>query len=149
MRVCGGRTVKDLISSFLGYEGFGGIFVILHWDNSTLFRGESLVIGGIRKTENRSVVRGVPFLKDIPLIGILFSSKDFEERAKEILFIITPSISSGGIDRLQLVEKIHQKHEIPESGKTLQKSTRAPFGYEQKKSEPATEKEPPVAPDTP
>ncbi len=41
--------------------------------------GNSLVIGGIRKTEERSVVRGIPFIKDIPVIGALFSSKDFEE----------------------------------------------------------------------
>jgi type IV pilus assembly protein PilQ len=34
--------------------------------------GESLLIGGIRKTEERSVIRGVPFLKDIPLINTLF-----------------------------------------------------------------------------
>ncbi len=72
--------------------------------------GESLVIGGIRKTEQRSVVRGVPFLKDIPIIGVLFSSKDFEERGKEVLFIITPTISTGGIPNEEMVAEIQKKH---------------------------------------
>ena len=66
--------------------------------------GDSLVIGGIRKSEKRSVVRGIPFFKDIPLIGILFSSKDFEEKGTEIIFILTPSISTGGIKYEKMVE---------------------------------------------
>lgn len=76
-------------------------------------QGESLIIGGLRKSERRSVVRGVPFLKDIPFIGILFSSKDFEERAKEIIFILTPTISHGGIPNKEMVESIRKKHRAP------------------------------------
>jgi len=84
--------------------------------------GESLVIGGIRKSEERSVVRGVPLLKDIPLIGMLFSSKDFEERATEIVFIITPSISTGGIPNKEMVEKIRKRHEPPISSEKLREA---------------------------
>ncbi|MHC4752331.1 MAG: type II secretion system protein GspD [Planctomycetota bacterium] len=73
--------------------------------------GESLVIGGIRKTERRAVIRGVPILKDIPVIGFLFSSKDFEERAKETIFIITPTISTGGIPNEEMMEKVRKSHE--------------------------------------
>ncbi|MHC4396524.1 MAG: type II secretion system protein GspD [Planctomycetota bacterium] len=76
-------------------------------------QGESLIIGGIRKSEERDVVRGVPFLKDIPLIGLLFSSRDFEERAKEVIFIITPTISTGGIPNEEIVEMLRKKHEPP------------------------------------
>jgi Flp pilus assembly secretin CpaC len=72
--------------------------------------GESLIIGGMRKSEKRSVVRGVPFLKDIPILGILFSSKDFEEKATEIIFILTPSISSGSVEHAKIVEDIRKKH---------------------------------------
>lgn len=74
-------------------------------------RGQSLVIGGIRKAEQRSVIRGVPFLKDIPLIGTLFSSKDFEERAKEIIFVLTPTISSGGVPNKDIIADLKRKHE--------------------------------------
>ena len=76
-------------------------------------QGESLIIGGLRKTERRSVVRGVPFLKDIPIIGVLFSSKDFEERAKEVIFILTPTISNYGVPNEEMVELIRKKHKAP------------------------------------
>ena len=75
--------------------------------------GQSLVIGGMRKSEKRSVVRGVPFFKDIPIIGFLFSSKDFEEKATEIIFILTPSISSGSVEHAGVVEEIRKKHASP------------------------------------
>ena len=76
-------------------------------------QGESLVIGGMRKTERRDVVRGVPLLKDIPLLGMLFSGRDFEERAVETLFILTPTISTGGVPKTELAEEIKRKHEPP------------------------------------
>jgi hypothetical protein len=90
-------------------------------------RGESLVIGGIRKSEQRSVVRGVPGLKDIPVLGVLFSSKDFEERAKEILFIITPTISSGGVPNKDIVADIQRKH-TPIKNSDLIENLKDPFG---------------------
>lgn len=89
--------------------------------------GQSLVIGGIRKSEQRSVIRGVPFLKDIPLIGILFSSKDFEERAKEIIFILTPTISTGGVDNKDLIADIQRKHD-PIKQSDLMESIKDPLG---------------------
>lgn len=76
--------------------------------------GKSLIIGGMRKSENRSVVRGVPFFKDLPIIGTLFSSKDFEENATEIIYILTPSISSGGVPYTEMADMIRQKHRTPE-----------------------------------
>jgi len=91
-------------------------------------QGESLIIGGLRKTEKRSVIRGVPFLKDIPLLGILFSSKDFEERGKEILFIITPTISKGGIPNKTMIEDLRKKHAEAEYEATLTESLTDPFG---------------------
>lgn len=91
-------------------------------------QGESLIIGGIRKSERRSVIRGVPFLKDIPLLGILFSSKDFEERAKEVIFIITPTISTGGIPNKEMVEEIRKKHRQPVVPEALHETILEPFG---------------------
>ena len=93
-----------------------------------ILKGQSLVIGGIRKTERISVVRGVPFLKDIPGVGIIFSSKDFEDRAKEILFILTPSISSDGRDHPETIEFIRKKHAKPEYKPGIQDVFTDPFG---------------------
>ncbi len=92
-------------------------------------KGESLVIGGIRKTEERDVVRGVPFLKNIPILGLLFSGRDFEERVVETIFILTPTISTGGIPNKEMVEKVKRKHRSPTSD-SLEDIISDPFGFE-------------------
>lgn len=74
-------------------------------------QGESLVIGGIRKNEKFAVVRGVPILKDLPLIGFLFSSEDTENRAVETIFILTPTISTDGMSTEQVMKNIKQIHQ--------------------------------------
>jgi Flp pilus assembly secretin CpaC len=96
--------------------------------------GESLIIGGIRKTEKRDVIRGVPVLKDIPVIGVLFSGRDFEQRVVETIFILTPTISTGGIPRKEMVENIQKKHEppiLPGMGESITD----PFGLEARKKQ--------------
>jgi type II secretory pathway component GspD/PulD (secretin) len=77
-------------------------------------QGESLVIGGIRKNEEFAVVRGVPILKDLPLIGFLFSSEDTESRAVETIFILTPTISTDGRPTEEVMKNVQIIHE-PES----------------------------------
>jgi type II/III secretion system protein len=75
--------------------------------------GESLIIGGIRKTEKRDVIRGVPILKDIPILNLLFSGRDFEERATETIFILTPTISVGGQPNKDVVQMLRERHRSP------------------------------------
>jgi len=79
--------------------------------NNRIRRGESLIIGGIRKNEEYAVVRGVPILKDLPLIGFLFSSEDTEQRAVETIFILTPTISTDGRPTEEVMEQVHKIHE--------------------------------------
>jgi hypothetical protein len=97
-------------------------------DENRIEPGKSLVIGGMRKSEKRSVIRGVPFLKDLPLLGILFSSKDFEEKGTEIIFILTPSISSGGVENSIVVEDIREKYAEPEYKKGFTDMITEPLG---------------------
>ncbi len=89
--------------------------------------GESLIIGGMRKTVEFGVVRGVPILKDIPLIGFLFSGEDTEQRAVETVFILTPTYSTGGRPKKEVMEEIRKKHE-PASPRGLQKTITDFFG---------------------
>lgn len=90
--------------------------------------GQSLIIGGMRKSENRSVIRGIPGLKDLPILGILFSSKDFEEKATEIIFILTPSISSGSIPYVEAAQMVRDKYEAPERRQSLEEILGDPTG---------------------
>jgi Flp pilus assembly secretin CpaC len=96
--------------------------------------GESLVIGGIRKSEKRDVIRGVPILKDIPLLSMLFSGRDFEERATEVIFILTPSISTGGKPNKDIVEMMKDRHASPMS-RGLQETVLDPLGTKAQRDE--------------
>lgn len=54
--------------------------------------GESVIIGGLIKDEERKSRVKVPFLGDIPVIGRLFSSTDNSAIKTDILMSITPNI---------------------------------------------------------
>jgi len=89
--------------------------------------GESLIVGGIRKTLEFGVVRGVPILKDIPILGFLFSGEDTEKRAVEIVFILTPTYSTGGRPKQEIMGEIRKKH-APASPTALQEAVTDFFG---------------------
>lgn len=57
-----------------------------------LFNGETAVIGGLTKESSNENDQGVPFLKDIPLLGHLFKSRQTMENLEEVLIFITPHI---------------------------------------------------------
>ena len=74
------------------------------------------------------MVRGVPILKDIPIIGFLFSSEDTEQRAVETIFILTPTISTDGRPKEEVMKEIQRKHE-PDSPAGLGEMITDPFGF--------------------
>ena len=54
--------------------------------------GETLVIGGmIQETENKNVSK-IPFLGDLPVIGMFFRSTTTAKRKEEMVMMITPQI---------------------------------------------------------
>lgn len=112
-----GLETEAQISAYLTPEGIKQVPIVtertISNKDNRIRHGESLIIGGIRKTEKRDVIRGVPILKDIPGLNLLFSGRDFEERATEIIFIITPTISTGGRSNKDMVEMLREKHSSP------------------------------------
>ena len=56
--------------------------------------GETTVIGGIYVDNETESDSGVPFLKDIPLLGWLFKSQSKRNNKTELLIFITPKIVS-------------------------------------------------------
>ncbi|OHB84538.1 MAG: hypothetical protein A2Z38_07175 [Planctomycetes bacterium RBG_19FT_COMBO_48_8] len=97
-------------------------------------QGESLIIGGIRKNEEYGVVRGVPILKDIPILGFLFSSEDTESRAVETIFILTPTISTDGRPKEEVMKEVQRKHE-PDTPSGLGEMITDPFGLKAREEE--------------
>jgi type IV pilus assembly protein PilQ len=54
--------------------------------------GETTVIGGIFIEDKSESDGGVPWLKNIPILGYLFKSKSVSEERRELLIFITPRI---------------------------------------------------------
>jgi len=54
--------------------------------------GETAVIGGLIKKVKTDLRRGVPILKDIPIIGGLFSSTSTADKKQELVIFVTPTI---------------------------------------------------------
>jgi len=54
--------------------------------------GETIVIGGIRKTKKDENESGVPGLMKVPMLGWLFKTQKRSEELQELLIFITPRI---------------------------------------------------------
>ena len=56
--------------------------------------GQTAVIGGLIRTNDSRVRRGIPLLKDIPLLGALFRSDNTVRQNRELIIFVTPRIVS-------------------------------------------------------
>ncbi|HEX9877649.1 MAG TPA: type IV pilus secretin PilQ [Gammaproteobacteria bacterium] len=58
--------------------------------------GETVVLGGIYETESRETVNKVPFLGDVPGLGVLFRARTQVNNKAELLIFVTPKILREG-----------------------------------------------------
>jgi type IV pilus assembly protein PilQ len=54
--------------------------------------GQTAVIGGLIRTNESMVHRGIPLLKDIPVLGILFSQQSKVRQNRELIIFVTPRL---------------------------------------------------------
>lgn len=88
------RVNLQLSSVVPGQTLFGGSILDRRETTTkvTIRDGQTVVISGIRRTSLSDIVRKVPLLGDIPLIGGLFRSKDKTESRSELVAFIRPII---------------------------------------------------------
>jgi len=60
--------------------------------------GQTVVLGGILETERRETEKKVPYLGDIPGLGILFKQKSRTDNKDELLIFVTPKILREGVN---------------------------------------------------
>jgi pilus assembly protein CpaC len=56
-------------------------------------RDQSLIISGMMDDERQKTKDGIPFLKDIPILGTLFSSTNWQRNETELLIVVTPIVT--------------------------------------------------------
>jgi type IV pilus assembly protein PilQ len=60
--------------------------------------GQTFALGGVYRLQDSDSVDGVPWLKDIPVLGALFRRTFISKSDEELIFFITPHIVEGSFD---------------------------------------------------
>lgn len=87
-------AVRVEISSISG-TGFGGLPTFGNRSISTVIRlkdGETNMLAGLIRDDERNVLSGVPGLSDIPVVGKLFAHNRKEAQETDIILTLTPRI---------------------------------------------------------
>lgn len=105
--------------------------------------GETVVIGGLTRNETQESESGIPFLKDIPLLGNLFKYSRKSVVKKDLVIFVTPRIIRNYIGNVDISEPTAEKagtQEVPEAKKVEQ----APAAEEKAAEQPAAKVEAPA-----
>ena len=83
---------KDEVDTTRTVEG--NPFIIKKQTQTSLIveNGETIVISGLTKQRGASSDSGVPWMKDIPVLGWLFKGEGTSSSMEEVLIFITPKI---------------------------------------------------------
>jgi pilus assembly protein CpaC len=60
--------------------------------------GETLVIGGLLKNNVKEVIKAFPILGEIPILGVLFRSSEFQNNRTELVVVVSPSLVRGSLE---------------------------------------------------
>ncbi len=83
------------LSSIVPGQTINNAFVVDRRETTTQLivkNGQTVVISGILREEATNIVRKVPLLGDIPLLGEIFKSRDITKTNTELLVFITPVV---------------------------------------------------------
>ena len=107
----------QLSSIVQGQTLFGGAIIDRRETTTQLIvgDGQTIVISGILRSEDSDIVRKVPLLGDIPLLGWLFKSKERTKTNSEVLVFITPIVvdNPGEVSRVNqpYVDRLKQRED--------------------------------------
>jgi general secretion pathway protein D len=89
-----------------------------------LVNNQTLVLGGLIRDSLSTEHRGIPFLKDIPILGYLFGARVRTINKTELLMLITPRVIGTAIDAARISEEMRRA--TPELEDTFRRSPRQP-----------------------
>lgn len=86
-----GETAEELVATLLNNRS-------VNLKNVRIKDGETLIIGGLMKENESKNVGKIPFLGDIPVIGVVFRSTSTQKQKSEMLIMLTPKILKDSED---------------------------------------------------
>jgi general secretion pathway protein D len=90
--------IEETIAELDGSTQIEGVGAVPNTKNSTLSAeiavrdGESVILGGIVRNSSDLSKGGVPYLKDIPLLGYLFRSTSSSKKRQESIVLMRPTV---------------------------------------------------------
>ncbi len=91
-------TISPRVTSIAGQQSFDNNVIALLQERSfnsgniRLRDGQTLIVSGIIQEQERTEVRKIPILGDLPIIGSLFRSTDKDSERAEVVVLVTPQI---------------------------------------------------------
>jgi general secretion pathway protein D len=110
-------SLKILVSSISG-TGFGGLPTFGNREISTVIRlrdGETNLLAGLIRDDERRTADGIPGLSDLPIVGRLFSHDRRETQETDIVLTLTPHI----VRVLQLSEEDLRPFRVGRAGSNV------------------------------
>ena len=94
-RICLDVSVEQNVRT--GESDSGVPVVDTRSQKNTLFLedGQTVVMGGLRRSENSTTLTQIPFLSSIPIVGELFKSTSVETIHSELVVLVSPHIYRG------------------------------------------------------
>jgi general secretion pathway protein D len=89
-----------------------------------LLNNQTLVLGGLIKDRKANEDRGIPFLKNIPLLGYLFGAKAVTITKTELLILITPRVIGTAVDAARITEEMRRA--TPSLEESIRRAPRQP-----------------------
>lgn len=130
--VLGGQIVRlhimTEVSDAVPTGGVAGAFPLFTFNTrrveSTIEcgNGQTFAIAGLLRDDVRGLASKIPGLGDIPILGTLFSSTDYERELTELVILVTP----------QLVEPLDPHQVPPPPGSLMTEPTDAELFFEQR-----------------
>ncbi len=74
--------------------------------------GESIVIGGLYRNQSDSTEAGVPALKDVPKLGLLFGQRTSRSNSTELIVVVTAKLIGSTRARAEDKEKQPSGHRV-------------------------------------
>ncbi len=113
--------INQKLSNLVSFDETNGTYKSSEREASTTVvvkDKQTLVIGGLISHEAKLIKKGIPGLKDIPVIGSLFGSSDDDSEMRELLIFITPTVimNEKEAEQVNRLEKKRHPLVVEETG---------------------------------
>jgi len=89
-----------------------------------LLNNQTLVLGGLIQDTVTKNDQGIPYLKDIPILGYLFGFKERKIEKTELLLLITPRVIGTAVDAARITNEM--RGTTPELDEAVRSAPRSP-----------------------